>query len=94
MLFCLPPDLGSILVHLQMFWAVPQLCGLWIKSVWMGAAAGLARDVIVVIRGHCGGTCLLLLLSTLLVSLVIGVQFVWGSCAEDRQDESCVWIVF
>ena len=54
----------------------------------------LAGDVIVVIRGHCGGTCLLLLLSTLLVSLVIGVQFVWGSCAEDRQDESCVWIVF
>ena len=42
----------------------------------MGAAAGLARGVIVVIRGHCGGTCLLLLLSTLLVSLVIGVQFV------------------
>ena len=83
-----------IFVHLQMFWAVPQLCGLWIKSVWMGAAAGLARDVIVVIRGHCGGTCLLLLLSTLLVSLVIGVQFVWGSCAEDRQDESCGWIVF
>ena len=42
----------------------------------MGSAAGLARDVVVVIRGHCGGTCLLLLLSTLLVSLVIGVQFV------------------
>ena len=60
----------------------------------MGSAAGLARDVVVVIRGHCGGTCLLLLLSALLVSLVIGVQFVWGSCAEDRQDESCVWIVF
>ena len=60
----------------------------------MGSADGLARDVLVVIRGHCGGTCLLLLLSTLLVSLVIGVQFVWGSCAEDRQDESCAWIVF
>ena len=59
----------------------------------MGSAAGLARDVVVVIRGHCGGTCLLLLLSTLLVSLVIGVQFVWSSCAEDRQDESCGWVV-
>ena len=55
MLFCLPPDLGVILVHLQMFWAVPQLCGLWIKSVWVGAAAGLAHEVIVVIRGCCGG---------------------------------------
>ena len=77
-----------------MFWAVSQLCGLWIKGVWVGAAAGLARKVIVVIRGCCGGTCLLLLLSTLLVSLVIGVQFVWGSCAGDRQDESCGWVVF
>ena len=60
----------------------------------MGAAAGLARKVIVVIRGCCGGTCLLHPLSTLQVSLVIGVQFVRGSCARDRQDESCGWIVF
>ena len=38
----------------------------------------LAGNVIVVIRGHCGGTCLLLLLSTLL-----GVTGNWGSvCLE------------